>query len=87
MATLVADTKRIWTARPHEYRRMRDYAVFEMGLANLQLKYRHTDDACASYGRSQAIFERMGREGHLSAVDRKTQLGGIIKNQREHCGA
>jgi hypothetical protein len=43
MAALVADTKRIWAAHPHEYRRMRDYAVFEMGLANLQLKYQAHD--------------------------------------------
>jgi serine/threonine-protein kinase len=85
MEALVANTRRIWAAHPHEYRRMRDYAVFEMGLANLQLKYKRTAAACASYGRSQAIFERMGKEGHLSAVDRKTQLGGILKTQRENC--
>ena len=68
-----------------KHRRMRDYAVFEMGLANLQLKYKHTAEACASYARSQAIFERMGSEGHLSAIDRKTQLGGIVKTRRESC--
>jgi hypothetical protein len=85
MTALVANTKRIWLAHPHEYRRMRDYAVFEMGLANLQLKYKQTADACASYGRSRAIFERMGQEGHLSAIDRKIQLGGIIKALNEHC--
>jgi hypothetical protein len=27
----------------------------------------------------------MGKEGHLSAVDRKTQLGGILQNVRENC--
>lgn len=85
MAALVAETKRIWVAHTHEYRRMRDYAVFEMGLANLQLQYKRTAEACASYARSQAIFERMGKEGHLSAVDRKTQLGGIMTKRRENC--
>ncbi len=85
MRALVADTQRTWIAHPREYRRMRDYAVFEMGLANLQLKYKHTAEACASYARSQAIFERMGSEGHLSAIDRKTQLGGIVKTRRESC--
>jgi hypothetical protein len=85
MTALVSGTKRIWEAHPHEYRRMRDYAVFEMGLANLQLKYKRTAQACVSYGRSQAIFERMAREGHLSTIDRKTQLGGIIRDRRENC--
>lgn len=85
MAALVAEAKRIWEAHPQEYRRMRDYAVFEMGLAKEQLKYKRTAAACASYARSQAIFERMGREGRLSNVDRTVQLGGIIKSRRENC--
>jgi serine/threonine-protein kinase len=85
MKALVEGTKRLWASHPHEYRRMRDYAVFEMGLANLQLKYKRTAEACASYARSRAVLEQMGKEGHLSAVDRKTQLGGIIKAQTENC--
>lgn len=85
MTALVSETKRMWDAHPTEYRRMRDYAVFEMGLAKEQLKYKRTAAACASFGRSQAIFERMGKEGHLSVVDRNVQLGGIIKTRSESC--
>lgn len=85
MAALVSDTKRLWAAHPKEYRRMRDYAVFEMGLGDLQLKFKRTAEACASYGRSQAVFEQMGKDGHLSAIDRKVQLGGIAKHRRESC--
>ena len=85
MATAAADIGRNWEAHPREYRRMRDAAVFEMWLADLQLKYHRTAAACSTYGKSQAIFERMGREGHLSGADRHEQLGDIIKSRRENC--
>ena len=63
-----------------EYTRQR-----QMGLADLQLKYKHINEACATYLRSQKVFERMRQEGHLSAIDRKVQLGGIITARHKNC--
>ena len=85
MEGLASNADHIWQAHPHEYRRMRDYGIFEMDLAKLQLQYKHRAESCASYARSRAVFERMGREGHLSAIDRKNQLGGITTILHENC--
>jgi hypothetical protein len=76
----------IWRSHPNELRRMRDYALDERELADLQAQYRRFASACASYGESRRVFEAMGAQGHLSAADRTAQLGEIIASQTRYCG-
>ena len=87
MNKVVADNKRRWDTHPAEYRRMRDYAVAEMGLGDMLLKYHRTAPGCDALARARAVFERMAREGHLSEVDREKQLGGISKTIADSCHA
>jgi eukaryotic-like serine/threonine-protein kinase len=76
----------IWHSHPNELRRMRDYALDQKVLGDLQARYRRFASACASYAESRRVFETMGRQGHLSADDRSSQLGDIIGSQARYCG-
>jgi tetratricopeptide (TPR) repeat protein len=75
----------IWQSRPNELRRMRDYALDQKELGDLQARYRRFASACASYRESRRVFETMARQGHLSAADRTAQLGDIIGSQARYC--
>jgi hypothetical protein len=66
---------------------MRDYALDQKELGDLQARYRRFASACASYRESRRVFETMGAQGHLSADDRTSQLGDIIGSQARYCAA
>jgi serine/threonine-protein kinase len=86
MAHQAASLGAIWHSRPNELRRMRDYALDQKELGDLQARYRRFESACASYRESRRVFEAMGSQGHLSAADRTAQLGEIIGSQARYCG-
>lgn len=85
LAAVAQERKAIWLARPHEERRLRDYAIGVEAVGNQQGNYRQFAGACVNWRLSLSLFEKVARMGHLTAQDRSNEIGPTQKNVAEHC--
>ena len=85
LAAQVEDRKSIWLARPHEERRLRDYAVGAEGLADQLGNHQRFAEACPNWRQALLLYAMITKAGHLAAQDQANDITPMRKNIAAHC--
>ena len=85
LAAQVEERKSIWLARPHEERRLRDYAVGAEGLADQLGNHQRFAEACPNWRQALLLYAMITKAGHLAAQDQANDITPMQKNIAAHC--